>query len=294
MEIGTSRKRGQRFVLAAAVLWGTTGTAQAFAPDGAQPTTIGAMRLVLGGMLLVVWAVARGDLRSVRQWSLPAMAFAAGGIAIYQVFFFAAVATTGVVVGTMVAIGSAPVLAGVLGFLVRGERPRLKWIVATALAVSGCALIISTTGDVSINARGIALALGAGFAYAAYALASKRLLDEQPPDAVMAVVFSLGAILLSPLLFTADLNWLAQPRGLAVVLHLGLVTTAAAYILFARGLIAVPVATAVTLSLAEPLTASVLGVMVLGERITFPAILGIGLIFSGLALLSFESRVSTG
>jgi DME family drug/metabolite transporter len=56
--------------------------------------------------------------------------------------------------------------------------------------------------------------------------------------------------------------------------------------LFARGLRAVPVATAVTLSLAEPLTATTLGLFVLGERLTPSALLGIGLLFSGLALLS--------
>ena len=102
----------------------------------------------------------------------------------------------------------------------------------------------------------------------------------------MAVVFCLGAVLLSPLLFAADLAWLGQPRGLAVALHLGLIATAAAYALFARGLRAVPVATAVTLSLAEPLTAGALGVVLLGERLTGPAVLGIGLLFGGLALLS--------
>jgi len=102
----------------------------------------------------------------------------------------------------------------------------------------------------------------------------------------MAVVFCLGALLLAPVLFLADLSWLAQPRGLAVALHLGLVATAAAYTLFARGLSAVPVASAVTLSLAEPLTAGALGVVLLGEQLAPSALLGMGLIFGGLILLS--------
>jgi DME family drug/metabolite transporter len=106
----------------------------------------------------------------------------------------------------------------------------------------------------------------------------------------MAVVFCLGAVLLAPLLFVADLSWLAQPRGLAVALHLGLVATAAAYALFARGLMAIPVAAAVTLSLAEPLTAGTLGVVLLGEQLTTSAVLGIGLIFGGLVLLSLGGR----
>jgi DME family drug/metabolite transporter len=159
-------------------------------------------------------------------------------------------------------------------------------MVATALAVLGCSLLIAANGSVSGDALGVVSALGAGASYATYTVASKGLLEERPPDAVTAVVFCIGAVLLSPLLLTADLNWLAHPRGLAVALHLGLIATAAAYVLFARGLIAVPVATAVTLSLAEPLTAGILGVVVLGERLTISAMLGIGLLCSGLTLLS--------
>jgi len=283
-------KSGQMFVLAAAVLWGTTGTAQALAPEGAQPAAIGAMRLAIGGTALLALAGVRGALRGEVRWPLLATAFAGGSMAAYQVTFFAAVAKTGVAVATIIAIGTAPILAGMLGFLVRGERPGRRWGLATALAVLGCILLISASGSLSVDVLGIVLALGAGGAYATYAVTSKGLLEDRSPDAVMAVVFCLGAVLLAPLLFVADLSWLAQPRGLAVALHLGLVTTAAAYILFARGLMAIPVATAVTLSLAEPLTAGTLGVVVLGEQLTRPAVLGIGLILSGLVLLSLGGR----
>jgi DME family drug/metabolite transporter len=277
-------------VLAAAVLWGTTGTAQALAPEGAQPVAIGAMRLAIGGTALLVVAGIRGALRDGPRWPALAIAFAGGSMALYQICFFAGVAKTGVAVATIVAIGTAPILAGVLGFLVRGERPESRWVMATVFAIVGCGLLVAASGRLSVDALGIVLALGAGGAYATYAVASKGLLDERSPDAVMAVVFCLGALLLAPLRFVADLSWLAQPRGLAVALHLGLVATAAAYILFARGLMVIPVATAVTLSLAEPLTAGALGVVVLGEQLTTSAVLGIGLIFTGLVLLALGRR----
>jgi DME family drug/metabolite transporter len=173
---------------------------------------------------------------------------------------------------------------------VLGRRPGRAWLAATALAVAGCVLLITAGARIRVDGWGVVLALGAGGAYATYAVASKRLLEEQPPEAAMAVVFCLAALFLSPLLLAVDLGWLAQPRGLGVALHLGLVATAAAYTLFARGLASVPVATAVTLSLAEPLTAGTLGVVLLGERLTPSAALGIGLVFGGLALLSLVGR----
>jgi len=277
-------------VLAAAVLWGTTGTAQAFAPEGVQPAVVGAVRLAVGGLALLVLASVRGVLRDLRGWPIVPTALAAVCMAAYQVFFFEAVATTGVAVGTIVAIGSAPLFAGGLGFLVRRESPGLRWMVATLLAVAGCALLIVPKAEVSVNPVGVVLALGAGIAYATCTVAAKGLLERRPPDAVMAVLFCLAAILLSPLLFVGDLTWLGEGRGIAVALHLGLVATAASYTLFARGLEAVPVATAVTLGLAEPFTAATLGVILLAERLTGFAMLGAGLILAGLVILSILKK----
>jgi DME family drug/metabolite transporter len=141
-----------------------------------------------------------------------------------------------------------------------------------------------------VDPTGLLLATGAGASYASFTVASKDLLEHNPPEAVMAVIFCLGALLLTPLFFTADFSWLAQPGGLGVTLHLGLVTVALAYSLFARGLSQVPVATAATLTLAEPFTAGTLGVFLLGERLTFVAGFGILLIFTGLVLVSVRQR----
>ncbi len=281
-------RRGRLLVLAAAVLWGTTGTALAFAPPGAEPAGVGAVRIAVGGLAMLVVAALRGEFRAGGvRWPPMATAVAAIGVAAYQPLFFGGVAKTGVALGTIVAIGSAPVWTGAIGLLFLGEKPSARWGIATALAVSGCALLLGAGGGVSIDAAGVLLALSAGACYAAYATASKRLLTEGLPHvAVMAVVFSAGAVLLCPLLAASDLGWLAEPRGAAVALELGLVATALAYVLFARGLAVVPVTSAATLSLAEPLTAGLLGVLVLGERLGVAALLGAVLMLGGLALAS--------
>jgi len=100
----------------------------------------------------------------------------------------------------------------------------------------------------------------------------------------MGVTFSLGAVLLSPTLLFSDPGWVLSPTGLAVALELGLAATALAYILFASGLSKVSVSTAATLTLAEPLTAGLLGILVLGERLTPVAVAGMGLLLVGLLL----------
>jgi len=282
---GQSLSSGALLVLAAGVLWGTSGTTQALAPAGVSPASIGAMRLVVGGGVLMLLALIRGGLGAGR-WPVFGTLLAGICVASYQLCFFAAVHRTGVAVGTLVGIGSSPVIAGLLGFVFRGERPGRRWLVATCFALAGCALLVGGGGELNADPLGILLALGAGTSYASYTMAIKGLLPGRTPDAVMAVVFCLGALLLSPLLFTTDLHWIAAPRGMAVVLYLGVVVTALSYWLFARGLKSVPVASAVTLSLAEPLTAALLGIVLLGERLSPTALAGIPLLFAGLAVLA--------
>jgi DME family drug/metabolite transporter len=289
-----SHSSGGWFILAAAFLWGTTGTAQAFAPPDAQPMTIGTMRLAIGAVALCVLAAYRGELRHLRRWRswppVPTL-IAAASIAAYQIFFFAAVARTGVAVGTIVGIGSTPIAAGILVLLVHQEWPGRRWMVATAFAITGCVLLILASESIRTDLMGIFLAVAAGSSYALYTMLSKDLLDKQPAGAVLTVTFSLGVILLLPVLFAGDLSWLLEPRGMAVALHLGVVTVGVGYLLFAIGLAAIPVATAATLTLAEPLTAGLLGVFVLGETLTTTAVLGIALLFVGLLILAFQRSV---
>ena len=218
----------------------------------------------------------------IRGWTLVG----ALGVAAYQVFFFAGVANTGVAVGTAVGIGSAPIMAGALDWLISGQRPGRRWLAATFLAIAGCVLLLAAGRAIEVDIVGIIFALAAGFSYAVYTLASKRLLESQDPDYVMASLFGLGALLLTPVLFFSNLSWLFEPRGTAVSLHLGIITVAVAYTLFARGLHAVSASSAVTLTLAEPLTAAALGIIVLGERLTPYAVLGILLLFAALVILT--------
>lgn len=277
---------GTLFVLGAAILWGTTGTSQALAPPGATPTAIGTARLALGGLALLVYAAMRGSLGGMRHLPRIPLVAAAVCMAAYQVLFFGGVARTGVAVGTIVGIGSVPIWGGILSYLFASERPGRPWLIATMLAVVGVGLLAMAGGGVlMVDMFGLLLAIGAGGAYATFALFNKKLISAHRTESVQVAVFLLGAVLLLPLLAGADLSWVMQPAGAMVVLHLGLVTVGLAYSLFALGLKQTPISTAMTLTLAEPMTAGILGVLVLGERLTPQAGVGILLIFSGLAVL---------
>ena len=194
---------------------------------------------------------------------------------------------TGVAVGTVVAIGSGPAFAGLLGRLTDGTPLSRRWGIATALACAGVALLVLGGDSASISLPGVGLALLAGAGYATYTVTAKGLLDAgHAPEAVMAATFGVGGVLLVPVLVATAGDWLLTPGGLGLVAYLAVVPTAVAYVLFARGLRRLPAGEAATLTLAEPLTATALGALVLAERPSAVALAGAGLVLAGLVSLA--------
>lgn len=274
-------------VILGAMLWGTTGTAQSFAPDGAHPIAIGAVRLAVGGAALLLIAIWQKKLTRY-NWPMKETILATLGMACYQPLFFMAVSMTGIAIGTIITLSSAPIIAGFLEWLFSKKRPSTSWWIATGLSIAGCLLLFSNQGSVTIDPVGALLALGAGASFTVYTLVSKRILDKQPPEATAAVIFCISALLLAPALFILDISWTGTMNGLAVSLHLGLLATAAAYLFFNKGLLSVPSSTAVSLSLAEPLTAALLGVFLVGESLAPMSWIGVGLLLCGIISLTIS------
>jgi DME family drug/metabolite transporter len=275
-------------VLLAALCFATTGTAQALGPDGTNPVGVGAARILVGGALLVLVAVATRGITTTRWAPTPVLA-AVAGVSVYQLAFFAAVADTGVAVGTIVALGSAPTLAGLFEWMLDRRAPDPRWAAATALACAGVAMLALSGGDASVSPLGIAMAVVAGGSYAVYTLAAKRLLNAgHRPEHVMAAAFGLGAIALLPALALSSPQWLLQTDGIALALFLGTIPTALAYVLFARGLRRLSASETATLTLAEPLTAGALGSIVLAEPLTAMSVAGAGLVLAGLLALAIR------
>jgi drug/metabolite transporter, DME family len=284
---------GTPCILLAACLWGTTGTARTFAPAGAGPLAVGAVRIVGGGVFLLVLALRRGalhDLVTTGARTRCLIALGAVAVAGYQTAFFAATARTGVAIGTVVTIGAAPVFAGVLSLLTGQRRPGARWLTATVAAVAGCALVVTGGHASGASLAGIALALLASFCYAVYAVIASFLIGNGAGErAVIGAIFGGAAVLLLPVLVTSPVGWLASGRGLAVTGYLAVLTTAAGYLLYARGLRTTPVTTATTLGLAEPAIAAVLGLTVLGEHLTAAGFGGLAVLAIGLVTLAWPT-----
>lgn len=272
-------------VLLSAVCFGTTGTAQALGPE-TDPVVVGAARIAVGGLLLAL--IARWQAPDTgASWARGPVLAGAAGVAAYQLTFFAAVDSTGVAVGTVVALGSGPAFAGVLARAVHGEALTARWAIATTLAAAGVAVLVAAGEAATVRPLGVLLALGAGLSYASYTVAAKGLLQAgHPPEQVMARMFGLGALALVPVLVVGWPGGMDGLDGIALAVYLGAVPTTLAYVLFARGLRHLPAPEVATLTLAEPLTATALGAIVLSEEPGPAAVAGVLLVLAGLAVLA--------
>lgn len=309
------------FALIAAILFGTTGTAQVLGPDHASSLSVGSARIVIGGagLALVAWLLSLRSRRMLRhlepghpitdmltlhipnlsghepqltkaasaRWrAWPTIMIGALAIIAYQPTFFLGMNINGVAIGTVVAIGSGPIFTGLLEWALTRRFPGYGWLVATVVAVAGIVLLSGANQSGVTDPAGLLLSLGAGACYAFYALAAKKLLvDGWTPTGSVAVIFGWSAVGALPILLLSDPSWMASIDGLMMALWLGVGTITIASLFLANGLKALSASTVATLGLGEPLTATLLGVLVVGETLSGRAFTGLALVIFGLVLI---------
>ena len=289
-------------VLAAAVLWGTSGSSQELLGGAVNPLVVGALRTIVGGAVLLAVAMlaARGDALPTlaRAEARVPLLIAGVCIALYQVTFFFGVQLLGIAVGTIVAIAATPFAASAVSIALGQGRPTGVWFGTTALAVVGLVLLVRPEGDTTVSLAGIAAALTAGLSFGTFTVLTKGLLARGLRRLeTVAFPFVVAGVLLIPALVLGlvrsdDPAAVIRAPGVFVVLWLAVAATALGYVLFAAGLGGVSAVTGATLVLAEPLTATLLGVLVFTERLGPPAVVGASLV--AVALLVTAVRPDIG
>lgn len=283
---------GACMVIAAAALWGTTGTAQSFAPANTSPYWIGTLRMLIATLFFAAfigWRRQRGAHLplSMAPATLPWLLLAGICMAGYNLSFFAGVKATGVAIGTAIAVGSGPAWAGLLQALAYRKPPAPIWWAGTLLAIGGGCLMVlpASGGDLRVDLAGLALCLGSGLCYAIYALVSQRLVSRAPPATVTLWLFAVASVVAMPTAFAISGPFSTTPSGWVLVAYLGLVSTGVAYLLFSHALRHISGASGVTLALAEPVTAFALAMFVVQERQAPSAFAGLAMVLAGLLIV---------
>ncbi|MFC4900990.1 DMT family transporter [Streptosporangium amethystogenes subsp. fukuiense] len=302
-----SVRRGLLYVSVAATAWGTGGAAGAllYQAGGLGPVAVsfwrfaaGAAMLLLAGRLLGLGGPRSAGPPTIRgtRSPRPRLGAALGRIlvtgvamAVYQTAYFAAIAGSGLAVATVVTIGATPVLVAAGGRLLLGERLGAAGLGAVTIALTGLAMLTLDDGSATFSAAGIGWALLSAAGYAGVTLLNRASSGEPYRTAMGG--FVVGGLCLLPVALAQGLLPSGDPlASWAIIAFLGTVPTALAYGLFFTGLAGVRATTASVISLVEPVGAALLGVLLLGERLTVAAACGGVLLLGAVALLAAGER----
>jgi DME family drug/metabolite transporter len=298
---------GLIFLAMAGVAWGTTGAAVdlVYRASDFGPMAISFWRFA-GGFFLLVLARAARPRRSVNVADLTApsrrrrivMRVGTGlGLAVFQTAYFGAVAVTGLAVGTIVTLGAGPVLIALGARLAFGERLG-RGLTAIPAALGGLMMLTLKSQGGAVHPAGVLLALLSATGYTTVTLLARwagRTGSGEDAVTLTAWAFGVGGAVLLPAALVegllpraTDLAWV-----LVLLAYVSTVPTALAYPLYFAGAAVVRAATTSTVMLIEPVSASVLAVTLLGERLSLAAVAGtLLLVVAVTVLVVAETRLS--
>ncbi|MCX4678696.1 DMT family transporter [Streptomyces sp. NBC_01433] len=289
--------RSLLYLVVAGVAWGTAGAAASliFRVSDLGPLALSFWRCA-GGLVLLAGALALrprrtpGPSETGRRRLLRILGTGIG-LTLFQSAYFAAVEVTGLAVGTVVTLGAGPVLIAVGARLTMGERLGRGGLAAVTGALAGLAVLVLGGDGAEVRPLGIALALLSAAGYAAITLLTRWLgRDGGGGDALAtsAWAFGIGAVGLLPMAAAEGLVPHTAETGqvLWLLVYVAAVPTALAYALYFAGAAAVRSATVSVIMLLEPVSAALIAVTVLRERLTAATVIGTLFLLTAVAGLA--------
>ena len=290
-QTGRHRKRSDGRILGISavalgtIIWGTVGPVVRLFPEGTE-FQYSLVRNLTGVSALWLFVLFSKDKRRYTKQDIVPILVGGIGATLFFPFFILAFQLTGVGVAAVVSIGVAPIFVGLIAWIALKQPPGKQWAYGTLVAVTGVVALNWPSGDNTVSFLGVAFAMAAAFGYSMQATGMGMISKRHTPFQCVAPMFTIGTILQAPLSYGRDFSFLQDPVLLMGVLYGGIVTVAVAYAFFIYGIARIGAATAVTVGLMEPLTASILGVVLLGETVSAVGLIGSVLILAGLVVVS--------
>lgn len=280
---------GVVLVIVSAVGFGTLGIFGVIASqEGLTIPTVLALRFGLAAV--VVWAILwlRGRFQFLSGRALlVALALGGLGYAAQSGLYFLGLEfmTAGLVA---IVLYTYPAFVVCLVLLTNPSRVTVPVAIALALSIGGVALITGAD-PAGADPRGVAVVLGAAFAYSMYIVVSQRMLLTVDVETLTAFVLPAAAV--SFLLFGFGTNTLAPPGGATawgVAVAIAIVSTVIPVLTFFAGIERIGASRASIISTAEPAVTVALGAAILGEPVTAVTIVGGTLVVVAVVLIHRE------
>jgi drug/metabolite transporter (DMT)-like permease len=277
-------------LIALSVLWGGTFLFAEIALEEVRPFTLVLGRVGIAALILVVVVYATGH-RMPRSWTawLPFLIMGAlNNLIPFSLIFWGQIEITGSLASILNA--TTPLFTVLLAhFLTRDERMTPGRLAGLALGIAG---VVAMVGPAALHGLGLHLlaqiaVLGAALSYAFAGIYGRRF-RGQPPLVTAAGQVSATTLMMLPLALALDQPWAGTLPGVSTwvaILGLALLSTALAYILYFRILATAGATNLLLVTFLIPVSAILLGVAMLGERLYLEQVVGMLLIGLGLAAI---------
>ena len=274
-------KRGWVLFLALGLIWGMPYLLIRIAVGSIDPLVVAFGRTLIGALLLLPVALHRNQLAPVlRRWPAVLVFTLVEISGPWLLLGHAETRLNSSTAGLLIAI--VPLIAAVIVTRLGHERLEPRRVAGLAIGFAGVAALVGLDIQLSDLAAVGAIALTA-LGYAIGPIIIDRKLADVPPLGVVAASLVLAALLYAP--FVPAL-WpeRAPVAAIASVVGLGVICTAAAFVLFFALIAEVGPARATVITYINPLVAIALGVILLNEPLTLGMAIGFPLVIVGSIL----------
>jgi len=263
------------------------------------PITLNVLRwaIALALLLPIAWSQLAGKGQVVRKHFAERVLLAVPSIAIYNTFLYIGTRTTtatnaGLIVGTM------PIAILVLGYFAREERLTTRRVAGIASSFVGVVLVIAEGSsalvhELSLSSGGLFI-IGAVISWAVYSILLRRFSIPLGGSALLAVLSAIGLALCIPfcaweLLHGERILW--SPGTAAAIIYVGIFSSVIATIFWNAAVAQVGAGTSGVFTNLIPIFSLILAVILLKESINAFQLVGMGLIFTAIWLVSRQTAL---
>ncbi|KGP90269.1 membrane protein [Pontibacillus chungwhensis BH030062] len=283
---------GILFVLTSAVLWGITGgVGDILMNKGWGPATIAFYRGFVGFIFFTCWYLFRRKKIKIKNnnphfysWA----ALAGIGVAGNFTFYFLAIESAGIPIAATL-MYTAPIFVLLVSFLLGIERSSLfKWASIAFVLVGVILLTGAYSSGTEVSFMGIVAGLGAGISYAFFIFGFKKAAKLGSPQATLTIAFFAFILVMLLRINFGEAISVVSSNDIGWFIVLGIIGAGLSFILYVRGVKRTAPSTASIIAMVEPVTASLFGIMLLGNSLTLMQYAGMGLILATITVLSVK------
>lgn len=283
---------GVALVILAAFLWGVSGGIGAMLIErGWDPLVASFYRGAIGFVCFAAWWLARSATTRRPDWKAVFWSALAGlAVAGNFTFYFLSISHANVAVAVTL-MYTAPIYVYLASLAIGSVRLTLGFVVAIASVLLGVALLTELVGSGrldGVSLAGAAAGIFAGMAYAVFLFSFQNAASRTSTVTVLGIAFLVFLLALAPFVDHGELMAVPLSGDVHLFLLLGLFGAGLSFLFYVLGLRSTPPIAVSLVAAVEPVTASLFGLLVLGQGLGAGQWLGMVVILVTVSAMSIR------